>query len=112
MVRGAAALARRTQPRGVRSETRSRLRIRPGPSPPPESLFRMLNLQEYRGTADRLADHLPSDALVAPGVGLNKAGRFQRTLRVRGPDLVSATESELVQVCTRAKNARRRPGSG
>src|SRR3546814_6303475 len=72
MDRGAAALARRTQPRGVRSETRSRLRIRPGPSPPPESLFRMLNLKEYRGTADRLADHLPWAELVAPGVVLNK----------------------------------------
>src|SRR3546814_14320384 len=106
MDRGAAARVRRTQPRGVRSETRSRLRIRPGPSPLPESLFRMLNLKEYRGTADRLADHLPWAALVAPGVVLNKDGRFQRTLRFRGPDLESATESELVSVCARAKDGR------
>jgi hypothetical protein len=41
----------------------------------------MLNLREYRRTADRLADHLPWAALVAPGVVLNKDGSFQRTLR-------------------------------
>lgn len=72
----------------------------------------MLNLQEYRGTADRLADHLPWAALVAPGVVLNKDGSFQRTFRFRGPDLESATEAELVSVCARANNALRRLGSG
>ena len=46
--------------------------------------------------ADRLADHLPWAALVAPGVVLNKDGSFQRSLRFRGPDLESATEAELV----------------
>src|SRR3546814_20749454 len=72
----------------------------------------MLNLKEYGGTADRLADHLPWAAMVAPGVVLNKAGSLQRTLRFRGPDLESATESELVSVCARANNALRRLGSG
>ncbi|EJL24476.1 type IV secretory pathway, VirB4 component [Caulobacter sp. AP07] len=72
----------------------------------------MLNLREYRNTADRLADHLPWAALVAPGVVLNKDGGFQRTLRFRGPDLESATEAELVSVCARANNALRRLGSG
>jgi type IV secretion system protein VirB4 len=72
----------------------------------------MLNLREYRDTADRLADHLPWAALVAPGVVLNKDGGFQRTLSFRGPDLESATESELVSVCARANNALRRLGSG
>lgn len=72
----------------------------------------MLNLTEYRGTADRLADHLPWAALVAPGVVLNKDGSFQRTLRFRGPDLESATEAELVSICARANNALRRLGSG
>lgn len=72
----------------------------------------MLNLKEYHGTADRLADHLPWAALVAPGVVLNKDGSFQRTLRFRGPDLESATEAELVSVCARANNALRRLGSG
>lgn len=72
----------------------------------------MLNLKEYRGTADRLADHLPWAALVAPGVVLNKDGSFQRTLRFRGPDLESATEAELISVCARANNALRRLGSG
>jgi len=72
----------------------------------------MLNLREYRNTADRLADHLPWAALVAPGVVLNKDGGFQRTLRFRGPDLESATDAELVSVCARANNALRRLGSG
>ncbi|NGO53025.1 conjugal transfer protein TrbE [Allomesorhizobium camelthorni] len=72
----------------------------------------MLNLSEYRSTADRLADHLPWAALVAPGIILNKDGSFQRTFRFRGPDLESATEAELVGVCARANNALRRLGSG
>jgi len=72
----------------------------------------MLNLREYRHRADRLADHLPWAALVAPGVVLNKDGSFQRTLTFRGPDLESATEAELIGACARANNALRRLGSG
>ena len=72
----------------------------------------MLALREYRSRADRLADHLPWAALVAPGVVLNKDGSFQRTLRFRGPDLESATEAELVSTCARANNVLRRFGSG
>lgn len=72
----------------------------------------MLMLHEYRRRADRLADHLPWAALVAPGVVLNKDGSFQRTLRFRGPDLESATEAELVAACARANNVLKRLGSG
>ncbi|TWG92030.1 type IV secretion system protein VirB4 [Mesorhizobium sp. J18] len=72
----------------------------------------MLNLSEYRSQADRLADHLPWAALVAPGIVLNKDGSLQRTFRFRGPDLESATEAELVGICARANNALRRLGSG
>ncbi|TGT57742.1 conjugal transfer protein TrbE [Mesorhizobium sp. M00.F.Ca.ET.170.01.1.1] len=72
----------------------------------------MLNLSEYRGKTDRLADHLPWAALVAPGIVLNKDGSFQRTLRFRGPDLESATEAELIGICARANNTLRRLGSG
>jgi len=72
----------------------------------------MLNLREYRHRADRLADHLPWAALVAPGVVLNKDGSFQRTLRFRGPDLESATEAELVGACARANNVLKRFGTG
>jgi type IV secretion system protein VirB4 len=72
----------------------------------------MLNLSEYRLHADRLADHLPWAALVAPGIILNKDGSFQRTFRFRGPDIESATEAELVGICARANNALRRLGSG
>ena len=72
----------------------------------------MLNLGEYRQKADRLADHLPWAALVAPGVILNKDGSFQRSFRFRGPDLESATQSELVAACARVNNVMRRFGSG
>jgi type IV secretion/conjugal transfer VirB4 family ATPase len=72
----------------------------------------MLNLREYRSRADRLADHLPWAALVAPGVVLNKDGSFQRTFRFRGPDLESATEAELVSAAARVNNVLRRFGSG
>ena len=71
----------------------------------------MLNLREYRQKADRLADHLPWAALVAPGVVLNKDGSFLRVLRFRGPDLESATEAELVAACARANNVLKRFGS-
>src|SRR3546814_6818792 len=53
---------------------------------------RVQNLAEYKSRADRLSDHLPWAALVAPGVVLNKDGSFLRTLAFRGPDLESATE--------------------
>ncbi|MGN6850692.1 MAG: conjugal transfer protein TrbE, partial [Sphingomicrobium sp.] len=72
----------------------------------------MLNLAEYRTKADRLADHLPWAALVAPGVVLNKDGSFQRTLRFRGPDLESATEAELIAAAARVNNMLKRFGSG
>lgn len=72
----------------------------------------MLSLREYRSRADRLADHLPWAALIAPGVVLNKDGSFMRIARFRGPDLESATEAELVSACARANNVLRRFGTG
>ncbi|KHJ53875.1 conjugal transfer protein TrbE [Aureimonas altamirensis] len=72
----------------------------------------MMNLAEYRKRAAHLADFLPWAALVAPGVVLNKDGSFQRTARFRGPDLDSATPSELVGTTGRLNNALRRLGSG
>lgn len=72
----------------------------------------MINLSEYRNRSARLADYLPWAALVAPGVVLNKDGSFQRTARFRGPDLDSATPSELVGTAARLNNALRRLGSG
>jgi type IV secretion system protein VirB4 len=72
----------------------------------------MLNLREYRARADRLADHLPWAALVAPGVVLNKDGSFQRSLSYRGPDLESATPAELIAASARANNMLKRLGSG
>jgi type IV secretion system protein TrbE len=72
----------------------------------------MLALREYRRRFDRLADHLPWAALVAPGVVLNKDGSFQRSFHFRGPDLESATEAELVATSARANNLLKRFGSG
>src|SRR3546814_8632705 len=106
------AVDRRSHAGGVRRQARSRLRRRACPASSPEGMVVVLNLAEYRQTADRLADHLPWAALVAPGVVLNKDGSFQRTLRFRGPDLESATEAELVGACARANNVLRRFGSG
>ncbi|WP_297926961.1 conjugal transfer protein TrbE [Metallibacterium sp.] len=72
----------------------------------------MMYLAEYRQRPALLADWLPWAGLVAPGVLLNKDGSFQRTARFRGPDLDSATESELVATSARLNNALRRLGSG
>ncbi|MDH5835352.1 conjugal transfer protein TrbE [Luteimonas kalidii] len=72
----------------------------------------MMSLAEYRRGNAKLADYLPWAALAAPGVVLNKDGAFQRTARFRGPDLDSATESELVAAAARVNNALRRLGSG
>jgi type IV secretion system protein VirB4 len=72
----------------------------------------MMFLGEYRTRSERLADHLPWAALVAPGIVLGKDGSFLRVLAFRGPDLESATEAELVSACARANNALKRFGSG
>lgn len=71
-----------------------------------------MSLSEYRNRASLLADFLPWAALVERGVVLNKDGSFQRTARIRGPDLDSATPAELVGVTGRLNNALRRLGSG
>lgn len=72
----------------------------------------MMRLAEYRPKAALLADFLPWAALIAPGVVLNKDGSLQRTARFRGPDLDSATPSELIATSGRLNNALRRLGSG
>ncbi len=72
----------------------------------------MMNLAEYRKRPACLADFLPWAALVAPGVVLNKDGSFLRCARFRGPDLDSATESELTLATSRINNALKRLGSG
>ncbi|MGH1478977.1 MAG: conjugal transfer protein TrbE [Geminicoccales bacterium] len=72
----------------------------------------MLNLAEYRKRPALLADYLPWACLVAPGVILNKDGSFQRSAQFRGPDLESATESELIATCARINNVLRRFGTG
>jgi type IV secretory pathway VirB4 component/type IV secretory pathway TrbF-like protein len=72
----------------------------------------MMSLAEYRRKAQILSDFLLWAALVAKGAVLNKDGSFQRTARFRGPDLDSATPSELVAISGHLNNALRRLGSG
>ena len=72
----------------------------------------MFRLAEYRERPSCLADYLPWAGLVAQGVVLNKDGSFQRTARFRGPDLDSATPSELIATTARINNALKRLGSG
>lgn len=72
----------------------------------------MLNLREYRNKPQLLADFLPWAALIAPGIILNKDGSLQRSARFRGPDLESATPSQLVATSARLNAALRRLGSG
>ncbi|MFS3137092.1 conjugal transfer protein TrbE [Gluconacetobacter sacchari] len=72
----------------------------------------MMSIGEYRNRAALLSDFLPWAALVEKGVVLNKDGSFQRTAKIRGPDLDSATPAELVGVTGRLNNALRRLGSG
>lgn len=72
----------------------------------------MMSFREYRARGASLPDFLPWAALIAPGVVLNKDGSFQRTAAIRGPDLDSATSSELVATAGRLNSALRRLGSG
>ncbi|MFZ4071803.1 MAG: conjugal transfer protein TrbE, partial [Caulobacterales bacterium] len=72
----------------------------------------MMDLRPYVRSGPKLSDYLPWAALIAPGVVLNKDGSFQRTLAFRGPDLDSATLSELMGQASRLNNALRRFGSG
>src|SRR5258708_13984201 len=72
----------------------------------------VLALAEYRQRPALLADWVPWAGLVAPGVVLNKDGSFQRSARFRGPDLDSATPSELIATSARLNNALRRLDSG
>lgn len=71
----------------------------------------MLDLRPYRQAGSRLSDYLLWAGLIAPGIVLNKDGAFQRTLQFRGPDLDSATPSDLMGASQRLNNALRRFGS-
>ncbi|MDB5581665.1 MAG: ATPase [Bradyrhizobium sp.] len=72
----------------------------------------MMFLREHARRPSRLSDFLPWAAMVAPGIILNKDGSFQRTARLRGPDLDSATQSELIATSGRLNAALKRLGSG
>jgi type IV secretion system protein TrbE len=72
----------------------------------------VLSLTEYRRRPACLADYLPWAALVGPGVVLNKDGSLQRSARFRGPDLDSATETDMMLAAAQVNNALKRLSSG
>ena len=72
----------------------------------------MFDLSPYRRRGHRLSDYLLWAGLVAPGIVLNKDGAFQRTLAFRGPDLDSASLTELMGTSAPLANALRRFSSG
>ena len=74
--------------------------------------YAAFSLKEHKSHPDRLSDHLPWALLVAPGIVFNKNGSFQTTFRFRGPDLDSATESELVVTTARINNTLKRLTGG
>ena len=74
--------------------------------------YDVFTLSEHKRHPDRFSDHLPWAMLVAPGVVFNKNGSFQSTFRFRGPDLDSATESELVITTAQINNTFKRLTGG
>jgi type IV secretion system protein TrbE len=72
----------------------------------------MLNLREYQKRPRRLADYLPWAMLISPTVVLCKDGSFLSVAQFRGPDVESATRSELVGLCAQINEALKRFGSG
>ncbi|SPD72441.1 CagE TrbE VirB component of type IV transporter system [uncultured Desulfobacterium sp.] len=72
----------------------------------------MFRLKEYREPTHRLPDYLPWAGIIAPGVVLQKEAILQKTINFRGPDLGSASRSELVSGIARLNNALKRLESG
>ncbi len=69
------------------------------------NLFSVFTLTEHKKLPDRFSDLLPWAMIVAPGVVFNKNGSFQTSFKFRGPDLDSATDSELVITTAQINNA-------
>jgi type IV secretion system protein TrbE len=74
--------------------------------------YGLFTLTEQKKHPDRFSDHLPWAMLVAPGVVFNKNGSLQTTFCFRGPDLDSATDSELVITTAQINNTLKRLTGG
>ena len=59
----------------------------------------------------RLADRLPWAILMERATVYGKPGTFQTTFEFRGPDLYSASRSEIDAICARVNNTLKRPGA-
>ena len=71
----------------------------------------MFSLQEYK-VKKTLADLMPWALIVEKGIILNKDGSLQSTVKFRGPDLISATDTERNSLTAQINEALKRLGSG
>jgi type IV secretion system protein VirB4 len=72
----------------------------------------MLFLNSFKRKPDQLSDVLPWVYLATSGIIYNKDGSFQRTIEVRGKDMDSMTDFNLVSYSAKLNNALMRFGSG
>lgn len=72
----------------------------------------MLFLNSFKRKPDLLSDILPWVYLATSGVLYNKDGSFQRTIEIRGKDIDSMTDFNLVSYSSKLNNALMRFGSG
>ncbi len=72
----------------------------------------MLFLKSFKRKPDQLSDVLPWVYLATSGILYNKDGSFQRTIKIRGKDIDSMTDYNLVSYSSKLNNALMRLGSG
>ncbi len=72
----------------------------------------MFKIAAFYKNPSCLADVLPWAALVAPGVILNKDGSLQRSCIFRGPDLESASDTQMMSAMALLNNMLKRLRSG
>jgi len=74
--------------------------------------YSTFSLSEHKKIPTRLSDHLPWGLMVNASTVLNKNGALMSCFRFRGPDLFSATKSELITIAARFNNALKRLPAG
>lgn len=74
--------------------------------------FQSFSLSEHKKVPTRFADHIPWGIMVNRATVLNKSGSLMSCFHFRGPDLFSATKSELMSITARFNNALKRLPAG
>ena len=74
--------------------------------------YQLFSLSEHKKVPSRFADHIPWALMVNSATVLNKNGALMSCFRFRGPDLFSATKSELISIAARFNNALKRLPAG